>query len=279
MSKKPGFVPLPEVPEHTEHISLENLGLPIGFDEERLLVNVGAMERIRRAIGLGDIVVTAAYLNDSMPAVDGVSESGVATMAKASFADLFQRPPGRAALENEDWVKNSDGLIDRLAAELTASFIPRDAVLALDLRERDERFRRAGKGVLDASLQAQFLSGSIKDGLYDANRKASITPYSLVATLVAHGGVTSVLAVFDYAVTDTVNAELLISGNLLTRAALLLAVMSDALPSVRESHPDVTFKEFWLHLRHSLIAGATLDRYLMGQTALATSGKLIKAQK
>ena len=53
MSENRRAVPLPNVSNHTEAIVIEGLGLPSGFDDERLLVNVAVLERFRKAAGIG----------------------------------------------------------------------------------------------------------------------------------------------------------------------------------------------------------------------------------
>lgn len=50
-------VPLPEVPEYTEDLVFGHLGLPQGFDESRLLVNIAAFNSVRKAGGLGSISI------------------------------------------------------------------------------------------------------------------------------------------------------------------------------------------------------------------------------
>lgn len=68
------MVPLPDVPEYTDDIIFGNLGLPSGFDQERLLVNIRGMQRVRAAALMGSISI--------------VSERGEAQAAGGSVAWL-----------------------------------------------------------------------------------------------------------------------------------------------------------------------------------------------
>ena len=55
-SELPTHVPLPEVENYTDHVVFGNMNLPVGFDEERLLVNLRAFRRVQRVAGLGQMV-------------------------------------------------------------------------------------------------------------------------------------------------------------------------------------------------------------------------------
>lgn len=52
------YVPLPEVGEHTDRITIGQLGLPEGFDESALLLNVRGMERAATVAGLSHVTIS-----------------------------------------------------------------------------------------------------------------------------------------------------------------------------------------------------------------------------
>lgn len=47
------YVPLPEVSEHTDRIVVGELGLPVGFDLDRLELHVPRVELICQIAGIG----------------------------------------------------------------------------------------------------------------------------------------------------------------------------------------------------------------------------------
>ncbi len=83
--KIPRAIPLPEVGEYTDDVIFGNLGLPVGFDDERLLVNLRGINRIRAIAGLGTVSIVGERGDISTYDYDVTgSNDGAATLGAVS---------------------------------------------------------------------------------------------------------------------------------------------------------------------------------------------------
>ncbi len=86
VKRLPTNVPLPEVNQYADELTIGNLGLPVGFDDERLLVNLRAFHRVRAVAGLGDISIvgTSGDVGGYDYQIGSTDESGTASLGAVS---------------------------------------------------------------------------------------------------------------------------------------------------------------------------------------------------
>src|SRR5689334_4379203 len=83
------FVPLPMVNEVSDRISIENLNLPVGFDDERLGVDITRISKFATWAGLGEVSILG-YSGRASEIIIGASANGTDT-AVASHATTLER--------------------------------------------------------------------------------------------------------------------------------------------------------------------------------------------
>ena len=255
----PRTIPLPQVPEYTDDIIFGNLGLPVGFDYERILVNVRGINRIRSVAGLGVVSVIGEQGDTSTYdyGVTSVDQSGAATMSGSK--KVHKEPT------SEGSVRFSSG---------NPFFGKADTTITINTSEIRDRIRtKEGAGSLyEPSAVAKQLNKAVRHGLVGASVDANLDSRKALLSLRAYG---------------LVNGFCLIAGAAPERGALLSligmpvfyniamfqeAVLMDILEKSSESPLQV-----WKKLRQGLIVPFTVDR-TVAASGLAKTTRFIKSR-
>lgn len=142
-----GFVALPEAVKLTDTVSIDSLGLPVGFDEERLGVNVRGLDGVRRLISADVLRITCESSTSLTPIFSGsVHEDG--SLAASSTASAEKR------------ASSSGGV-----AAKTAS-------VKMDSATFDEQYPDLVRQVRSPSARATLLNKAIRPGLSEAALKS-----------------------------------------------------------------------------------------------------------
>lgn len=256
LNKIPSDVPLPEIPRHTEEVIFGGLGLPVGFDQERLRVNLRAFERIRLTAGLGTVSIVAVE-SEAEPTDAGVTSIDKQGAATASFAGKRHRKPLASGLVSEP--QNNMGLL----------CLPESTTVRLDNTEIESRIEESGrykKGVFDATARAKYLNRAIKSGLSEASFDASFAKHRLIFSSMVYGAMPVDAMMFNIPLGLAMSVTGF--GNNVLAAGFFSAIVGDGM--------EEKLKVF-AHYRHSLFFGVTPDRWIMARGMLTTS-KLVKAR-
>lgn len=252
MNRDPAFVPLPQVAHYTEDVIFGALNLPVGFDEERLLVNVRAFDRARSLGGIGLVTVTtkSGRANDTW--VSGrVNNDGAMSLSAAGV----QKP-----------TPLSKGSVTFPA--YPGSFFGKARLsIVIDNTRISEETKRADvpNAAFDARLKGRLLNRAVQHGLHQGVRAANIDllKTGLGAVFYANSGAT-----FSYVLQD-----------IPTGAAMAFAlgpfIQFGALMTEKKRRHAPQGDERWY--RSSFFVGCALDRYAAGAAAVAL-GTFIKAR-
>lgn len=179
MSKIPGFVPLPEVNKYTEAIHVGELGLPVGFDTERLELHIGRTARLAR---LGDIEHTSISgfrggTTDYSFGVGGISNDGIGT-----------------AVRNIAVAKTKLTEVDIESSKGPLNYRWGHAEVRVNNAEIEERLKAQTDkwelGVFDPKGRAKLMDKAIRHGLCDAAYEVileSNPPKVLTRSLILQG--------------------------------------------------------------------------------------------
>jgi hypothetical protein len=287
-------VPLPDVASVTDTIIIRDLGLPHGFDDERLLINVRALEGFRKAAAIGEITIASSYSNEEYNLnVDGAHgdgtttarASGVGRQSETSSTVVIDRFGGDIQADRSG--SHSEKMGEIVSAGLMNNLSPVSVAVRPDLRTRDDYLRkRYGSEIRNAQGHANFLNKSIKSGLHEANRKVNFSPGGLEGAVRAHllmgtvalyaGAIVSFLPVISF-------DSSLIEGSVLSTFALrplFMVGLSKYIGQKDDMNQDE--KDFFQHVlkhdaRTSFIMGASIDRYALGLGRLS-GRRLVKAR-
>ena len=153
MMSRQEFVPLPDVDPERDGIAFGSLGFPIGFDEERLLVNVGRVQTVTKIGGVGRVSVVGVTGEETTFAhnVSGVNSDGSASV-------------GLGVFKNKQPVVN--GVRIGEMPEQDNQYVKPDVVVEVNTAERDRILSEKYKhGQLNPRGQAELLSRTMADGL------------------------------------------------------------------------------------------------------------------
>jgi hypothetical protein len=257
--KLPTRVPLPEVPHYSEDIVFGALGLPVGFDQSRLLVSLRSFDRIRKVAGLETVSVFAAShepeLHDA--GISSVSDSGVATVGLAG--KRRKKPIMSASL-------------DYGGSNLMGIFCKPDVAIKVNNAEIEARIEESGKyqkGVFDPQARARFLNRAVIRGLSEANFSASFSQSRFLLSAGSYGpiGLNATLSHLPILPVEAVPAF---------GVAIELFVYSGWAKSISTNRQEM--KQLMRQGRYSMFMGFTPDRYIAGGGLIAAS-KLIRARK
>lgn len=157
--KLPRFVPITEVGEYTDRITINNLGLPVGFDDESLQLNLRGLSRTMRAGGMARVIISAfdGEKTEEVFGISGINGDGAATATKLRVAR-------RANLADS---KAESDLFD---APLEYRWT--DAQVRLNANEIDSRIVADGdkwkRRQFDPRAQAKYLNQGMRSGLSKA---------------------------------------------------------------------------------------------------------------
>lgn len=160
------YVPLPDVGEHSDRITIGQLGLPVGFDESALLLNVKGIERAATVAGLSRIAITGgegAHDQESF-SISGIGSDG--SIAAGGLRKVRQAP-----LYTDTPSPISRNAINRYyrPKELRLNMSGVEAKIQAD-------GRRWQRGLLDPGARAHYMN----KGLQDAVWRAGIESHTLL---------------------------------------------------------------------------------------------------
>ncbi len=253
-TKLPTRVPLPEVPHYTEDIVFGALGLPVGFDQSELLVNLKSFDRIRKVAGLEMVSVFAAGDEHIQfdPEISSVDSKGTATV---SLAGKRKKQPIVSDSLNYQG-SNPMGVVGKPDVAIKVNNV--------EIETRIDEGGKYEKGAFDPQARAKFLNKAVIRGLYEANFSASISAPRL-AIAAAQG-----MLLPDILFLNTPVEIIPVAG-----------LAADLATKVIFASKSNTVEEMQYSLRqcrYSFFLGITPDRYLAGAAAIAAS-KLIRARK
>lgn len=169
------YVPLPSVDVEQHGIEFLSLGLPQGFDEERLEVNVNRVRQIAKIGGLGDVRVIGrtGEKTDDTPSVIGIDDNGTAMAGSRKYHRRQPVTDGVTLMTNPN-----TKYIDLLGKP--------DVEIGLNVSERDERLRtsKSIKRQLDPVGHAETLGQTLSRGLHTAAR---LRHQGSASALIRHG--------------------------------------------------------------------------------------------
>lgn len=141
-------VPLPDVPQFTDNIEFTSLGLPVGYDDERLLVNLDAIDRVRKIAGFGQLTVFQTELQD------------------AAIGPIAKDIPNRPALKSIIRYPSGDEYVG-----------PADAVIKIDSFAFHTRINqvKTPHHKFDPKVVGQALDVGFKTALNSASREANVS--------------------------------------------------------------------------------------------------------
>lgn len=192
----PSIIPLLELAEHTDQVVIESLGLPQGFDESQLSVNLAAFSRVQKLSGI-DIQA------------DGTAALGLGNVIRA-------RP------------KTGDGTIGMFdenplyIRHVDATVVLQEDAIAQQLQRKGPRAAFSGRE------RASALNNGLRHGLRLSNIGANMDVYRASASLIAYGA-SSAPAFASY------ETSVAIPVTLLTAQILNFGVMSQRRDSIVES--------------------------------------------
>lgn len=155
-----GFIPIPDIDQYSDMVSIHQLGLPIGFDEASIGFNLNLAERIRSICGLGQLNMTveAAEQNhlDVMPVSNqgGIASAAVRASVAKPAAYRFNKPD----IDETYLVINRPDVTVRLNSNSIDEQIAK-------------REKRSGAGQYDPHLRAKALNQIGTTALRDVVRE------------------------------------------------------------------------------------------------------------
>jgi hypothetical protein len=178
MSKEARLVPLPEVNECSERIILGDMGLPVGFDQERLLVQLPRLERIAQLAGMGTLTI-AGFRGDTTEysyGVGGMSGDGVGAAVSSMVTSKAKMHESSASQDNSEvppYLHWHDGSVKINNVEIEER-----------IKGDDEKW---SKGVFDERARAKYMSSALQRGLMVATHESVFPDEPLANTLVKSG--------------------------------------------------------------------------------------------
>jgi hypothetical protein len=250
----PALVPLPDISTYSDMVTFGNLGLPVGFDDERVLVNLRAINRVRSIAGLGGVSIigergdTSTYDYN----VTSMDTSGSATFGAVSKQNKTPLAQGNLTFDSG-----------------SSSFGKPEVNIALNTSEAEERIKTQHglSGLYEAKPRAKYLNSAVKQGLADAVVDANIDKEKFKITaraygffaglgLIGGGGVPRALAVG------------FIAGPVLTNL--------NVFRTASMQYPEDAM-EIWKEYRQSAFIGMSLDR-LVAASGVLKASRIIKAK-
>lgn len=135
-----GFIAIPEVSDHTDHVRIDSLGLPVGFDESQLGVNLRALDGVRRIISANTLRIASADDTSTPLSIKGSINSD-GSLASSSYASAEKKAPSTSRLDGKT------------------------VTVSLDSTAISDKYPELTKNIRSAELRAQILNKAIKPGL------------------------------------------------------------------------------------------------------------------
>lgn len=138
--------------------SIYNLGLPMGFDEERLWLHIGRTERLSRLSGIGQLSVLGfkGDITEARVGVGGINSDGSGTATKTASV----------AKTRIVSTETSQGAID---SRLYKPYDWADGVVKVNNAEVEERIKGDGdkweQGLVDPFARAHYVDRALRLGI------------------------------------------------------------------------------------------------------------------
>lgn len=171
------YIPLPEVNDSSDVLHIGRLGLPVGFDQERLLINVGAIEKAIAWGGLSHLVIDANEGQKRSVSITAHSDAGGRLMATGSGSLRKARLQSSTTEQNQ--LPGYHDSLDKIHYDKTSAHI------VINTSEKDQRIldkqKKWPRGPHEVDAQATVLNMTIQEGLKSAitsshfNRPKAIT--------------------------------------------------------------------------------------------------------
>lgn len=166
MSSKIGFVPLGEVNEYTDVLTVGNLGLPSGFDSDQLELHVERTIARARLAEVGHLSING-YRGDTTKrdfGVGGVSGQGVGTAVRSAIVT-------RAKIHQSEINQGETDGHGRAYKWL-------DARAWINNAEIEDRIKQDGdrwdKGLWDPAARAKYMDAALKGGILGIARQNTL---------------------------------------------------------------------------------------------------------
>lgn len=258
MSKRPNFVALSEVNEHSERIIIGDMGLPVGFDQERLLVQLPRLERIASLACMSTLTL-AGFRGDTSEysyGIGGMSSDGVASAVSSKIIS-------RAGLSDSD--------VDRQGEDIPRGFRWSDASIKINNAEIEERIRSDGdkwdKNVFDEIARAKYMSDALQRGLIKSIHTSIFPEEPFVQTVTKSAALKALdVAWYDLWLPGNAQAAFVVSTVISTLSPMLAAMFYRSIG--RELPPA----------QWSLSDKIHYDRYVAAQGLNAVS-RLVRSRK
>lgn len=264
MSKTPNIVPLPEVADHTDNIIFGNLGLPSGFDNERLLVNLRRINWLRAAAGISEVSFIGEQGGTTTHdyEVTGIDAGGTATLSGKSKKSVVPVSSGSLSFPYTG-----------------TGFGNPSATVTVNTSEINHRIRNKHgiAGEFEAKPRAKFLDLAIRRGLRQAAYDANVDSHKLMNSARFYGLFT-LLGVGVGADPARFFPMITVMGPLMYNVATMKSLFEQGLFNKDgDKSTNADFWATWKDMRQSLIVGAAFDRVAVSGLILHT-GRLIKAR-
>ena len=162
MSEKIKYVPLPEVGEHTDQIKIGELGLPVGLDTERLLLNLPRTLLIAKLGDIGHLTIRGfrGEVTEEGFGIGGISGDGTGTATKS--ITIAKAKASQSEVEGGDHENIS----------FKDNYLWKDATVKINNAEIEQRIRSDGdkweRGPYDVKARAKYMNDSLRRGLASA---------------------------------------------------------------------------------------------------------------
>jgi|GEM_PF-4284198 len=262
----PRFVPLPDLRQHTDSVTFGNLGLPVGFDQEQLLVNVRGIERIQSVARLGHISVVgmSGEVSQRSYSVGSIQADGSTTLGAVKKRE--KEPLSHISVKFPDpslTIVGDPRVIIRVNKE--------------EIKQRTlEKPKEYERGPLDAGTRAKYLNRSLKEGLSSASKKANVDLFKIALGSAAYTIMNTILWAYGSS-TEGILTGSAVASPVVMNAIILISGALSYSRNGKDFDGDDPMKH-WRLYRQSMFVGAAFDRALAG-SALAATTALVKAKK
>lgn len=157
--KLPGFVPWPEAGSYTDRIEVGEFGFPIGFDEERLQLNLHGLARTMTMAGLNRLTVSgySGEKSENVLGIGGIGRDGSASATKIG-------------LKTKAKVYDMD--LEDTASRLPIEYQWRKAEIRINTSEIDNQITNESdkwpRRQFDPHAQAKYLNRALQRSLSEA---------------------------------------------------------------------------------------------------------------
>lgn len=253
------FTPLPKLPEQTDRFEVQSLGLPVGFDQERLGINVDAIHKIMLWSQVAELSIATVDGEKSEPVIvpGNVNRDGSAAASHALTAQRIKLSHAKIDMPPEDAAMDTFVSPYRTAQ---AQVVLNGHNKEMLIQQKEQKWPRTS---FEPAAQAWAINKGLRQGLRSLIQQRNSDSLSIFETTVT--GVSAGLTFGLFEVAGMANPATL--TGLAMGYAAASRIPNCKIPS-SQVHPD--FKRQW-----SLFYGVPFDRRMMA--ALHARRTLVKA--